>query len=99
MKLKLWQKVKILEENKKRETNKLPPHDRNRYYIYKFPLFRSSSPTNSLEYAIRNLIKRFVKVMGVRVEISNTKVFGYGTKNHHKRFTVRIYYEGSKHGY
>lgn len=89
----IWQKVKELEERHNHETWKLPKHNKHVYFIYKLPLISSKYHASSLEFAIRKLCSRFDRLFGLRIDISNTKVFGVGTKNHHKRFIVKIYYK------
>ena len=89
----IWKKVKELEERQNHESWKLPKHNKNVYFVYKFPLISSKYHAGSLEHAVRILCSRFVKLFGMRVDVSNTRVYGVGTKNHHKRIVLKIYFK------
>lgn len=94
--MKLWQRVKILEDNMKKKpvfhtSTKLPLHNRDEYYVYRLPVSKSNV-VFSLSGAIERLIWRFRRVFGMRIDFKQ-RVYGYGTKNHHMRLTIKIYFK------
>ncbi len=95
--MKMWQRVKEWETRNKKESWRLPDHDRTRYIWYKLPYrynrFRNHNFVFALTYLIGKSVKRFKKVYGMRIEFSQKVIGEVGSHNHAMKITIKIYFK------
>ena len=94
--MELWQRVKVMERRTKKETWKLPEHDRTKFIVFKLPFiynrYRNNNFVFSFIHYVTKGMQRFAKLYGIKIEWK-LKTVGVSTKNHAMKLTIKVYFK------
>jgi len=93
----VWKKVKVMERIARRESWKLPKHDRSKYIWYKLPYQYNRSRNHNfvfaLTYLIEKCVRRFIRIYNIRIDFGTEVVGRVGSKAHAMKITVKVYFK------